>query len=229
MATVNREIVTATAHGFAVGNILYWTGSAYAKAKADAAATADIAAIVEQVIDTDNFLISKSGGPSAYIPGLSGLTSNTQYYLSAATAGATTTTRPSSVGQYIVPVYKGVSTTSAMFRPGEPVAIEGFSQSTLGLSANTSVTEAQILANAAIACSNSAAITVTLPAVSGLASGTRLQVVFEANGGGDVVVAPAGSDAINGVAASMTLSGSLKEQGFLIHNDGQADWTFLQG
>lgn len=51
------------------------------------------------------------------IPGFTGLTEGTLYFLSASTAGAITATAPSSVGEYVVPLGVAVSATELLFRP----------------------------------------------------------------------------------------------------------------
>jgi hypothetical protein len=47
-----------------------------------------------------------------------GLTPNSTYYLSAATAGALTTTAPSTAGQFVYRVGKAISTTQMDIDPG---------------------------------------------------------------------------------------------------------------
>jgi hypothetical protein len=104
-----EQSIAQTSHGFSVGNIIYYTGSAYAKAKADADATSEGLGVVSVVTDANNFKFISSG----LITTLSGLTAGTTYFLSAATAGAATSTEPSTAGYVSKPVYVAVSTTSA--------------------------------------------------------------------------------------------------------------------
>src|SRR5574343_1547186 len=72
------KAVAQTGHGLSVGDVVYHTGSAYAKADCDAEATAEVVGIVSAVADTDNFTLLYGG----YISGLSGLTAGTVYFLS---------------------------------------------------------------------------------------------------------------------------------------------------
>lgn len=94
----NKKLITQVAHGFAAGDVLYNNNGTYAKAKADSISTAIAAGVVESAA-TDTFILVSSG-PIL----LTGLTANSSYFLSSATAGSFTTTRPSADGHYIVPV-----------------------------------------------------------------------------------------------------------------------------
>lgn len=103
--------INQSSHGFSVGNVLYYTGSAYAKAKSDAESTAEVVGIVSAVAGVDDFTICSGG----YISGLSGLTAGTVYYLSDVTAGALTATEPTTEGSISKPVLIAVSTTAGYF------------------------------------------------------------------------------------------------------------------
>lgn len=102
--------VTQASHGFAVGNAVYHTGSAWAKAKADAVGTAEALGIVSSVPDTGTAQITMAG----YISGLSGLTAGTVYFLSDSTAGALTATEPSTAGYVSKPMLVALSTTTGI-------------------------------------------------------------------------------------------------------------------
>lgn len=105
---ITTEYAIAT-HGFAVGDVVYCTATTTcAKAKADAESTAEVLGIVTLVTDVNNFSLTMIG----YATGLSGLTANTTYYLSGATAGALTSTEPTTVGHISKPVFFADSTTS---------------------------------------------------------------------------------------------------------------------
>jgi hypothetical protein len=102
----NSKVVTQASHGFSLGNILYYTGSAYAKAIATSENTSEVVGIVSEVLDTNRFEITFSGEVS----GLSSLTAGSAYFLSADTAGSLTATSPSTITNISVPV--GVATSS---------------------------------------------------------------------------------------------------------------------
>lgn len=104
--------VTQTAHGFSAGNAIYYNGTAYAKAKADNAATLSFM-IVDAVPDANTFSFTMLGR----ITGLSGLTAGQYYYVSAATAGALTATEPAG---YSNPILFADSTTTGFVLPFRP-------------------------------------------------------------------------------------------------------------
>jgi len=115
--TVDR--VTQASHGFVVGDVLWLNGSTYAKAKADAANTAEVVGMVSRVIDASSFEMTLSGEVS----GLTGLVAGEVYFLSASTAGALTVTEPSVVGQVSLPVGVASSTTSLYVAPKRGVVV----------------------------------------------------------------------------------------------------------
>jgi hypothetical protein len=95
--------VTQTAHGFVVGDVLRNAGTAntYAKAKADSAAHAEIVGIVTVVTDANTFSVTTQGIVTTGVPAA---TAGTVMFLSAATAGALTSTEPSSLGDVSKPL-----------------------------------------------------------------------------------------------------------------------------
>ena len=103
--------ISQTAHGFTVGQVVYYTGSAYALARADIAATAEVIGIVSTVSNANAFTITTEG----YVIGLTGLTAGSVYFLSPSSAGLLTTTEPSTVGQVSKPLLIADSTTSGYF------------------------------------------------------------------------------------------------------------------
>lgn len=120
------------ANTFAVGNAVYYTGSAWSLAKADSPNTLAIG-VVSAATGSD-FTLTMSG----VITGLSGLTAGEYYYVSDVTAGALTATEPTT---YSNPVLFATSTTSGIVLPYRPAAYDGGS-STIPevLTANTTKT-----------------------------------------------------------------------------------------
>ena len=100
--------VAQTGHGFAAKDVVYHTGTAYAKAKADAASTSDVVGIVSAVADANNFTLTVMGKVT-----LSGLTAG-QYFLSDATAGLATLTPPTADGTVFKPLFVATSSTEAI-------------------------------------------------------------------------------------------------------------------
>ena len=109
-ASNNRQI-TQTAHGFAAGNVLGCNGTTYAMAEADVPAHSEVVGIVTTVIDANTFTLTTGG----YITGLSGLVPGATYFLSPTTAGALTTTEPTTPGQASKPLLVADSSTSGYF------------------------------------------------------------------------------------------------------------------
>ena len=110
--------VTQSSHGFAVGDVVYYDGSGYTKAQADADDTLGLF-IVSDVANTNTFTSSFSGK----ISGLTGLTAGQYYFLSSATAGLLTTTEPTS--GYSNPLLFALSTTEGVVLPYRPSEIGG--------------------------------------------------------------------------------------------------------
>lgn len=102
--------VTQTSHGFSVGNVLRFTGTIYATAKANAADNAEVVGIVSKVADANTFTLLTSGK----ITGLSGLTAGNVYFLSASSSGALTATHPTAPN-VSKPLLVADSTTSGYF------------------------------------------------------------------------------------------------------------------
>lgn len=100
--------VHQVSHGFAVGNVIRYTGSAYVLAQADSAADAEAVGIVSVVVDSDDFTVQLFG----YITGLTGMTAANVYFLDPATAGALTSTNPVALGQVSKPLLVADSSSS---------------------------------------------------------------------------------------------------------------------
>lgn len=107
-----RVTVTQASHGFSVGNAIYYTGSVYALARANAGTTLGVF-IVSSVADVNTFTAAMLGP----ISGLSGLTAGQYYYVSSATAGLLTATEPA---LYSNPILLALSTTSGVILPYRP-------------------------------------------------------------------------------------------------------------
>jgi len=106
--------VHQVAHGFTTGKVVYFTGSAWALAEANAATTLGIGLVY--YIGVDNFSVCLLG----LITGLSGLTAGQYYFVSDSSAGAITATEPVTVGNYSNPVLFALSTTTGMVLPFRP-------------------------------------------------------------------------------------------------------------
>ena len=112
--------VVQSSHGFSVGNAVYYTGSAWAKAIANASTSLGLG-IVSAVADANNCTIQFNGP----ITGLSGLTSGQYYFVSDSSAGALTTTEPTASGSYSNPILFATSTTTGVVLPFRPKTVVG--------------------------------------------------------------------------------------------------------
>jgi hypothetical protein len=133
-STVTKSI-NQSAHGFSAGNWLYINGSGtYALAKADAASTAECVGVVSSVTDANNFILQVSG----YISGLSGFTAASAHFISDSSAGAITSTEPTTVGHISKPVFEADTTTSGWIQIGRGITIA----STIGYAAKSDMQSA---------------------------------------------------------------------------------------
>lgn len=115
--------VNDTAHGFSVGDVVRVSGTnTYSKAQANSASATKAVGIVVEVIDADNFVYCSAGEITVGVP--SGA-ANTVYYLSPSSAGAISSTEPSTLGNYIMPLLTVVEpSVKAIVRICEPRLIE---------------------------------------------------------------------------------------------------------
>jgi hypothetical protein len=115
-ATSSASAVTLaihqTAHGFSVGQLLYFNGTAYAKAKADVGDTSEVVGMVSSLTDADNFYLTSAG----FIAGLSGLIPGKVYYLSDTVAGGLSIDPPTTPGHIFTPVMVSISTSTGWFK-----------------------------------------------------------------------------------------------------------------
>lgn len=117
-----QSMTNADAAAVVLGEVVYSFGSdSVKKAKADAIGTAEAIALGADAsiaaAGVGNFMLS------GLLTGLSGLTPGATYYLSAATAGAMTTTAPSATGQVVTRLGKATSATEFLFRPERAILL----------------------------------------------------------------------------------------------------------
>jgi microcystin-dependent protein len=105
VAKTLKESITQASHGFAVGDVIRWDGTAatpkYVKAIADTAQNAEVAGVVSQTPDSNEFEITYHG----YIdlPSLSGISAPVMF-LSSTSGGSMAASPPSAVGTVVKPV-----------------------------------------------------------------------------------------------------------------------------
>lgn len=138
------------------GDVLYDSGSSYAKAQANAIGTAVPVGIVESV-STNTFVLITNGEIK-----LTGLTASTAYYLSPTVAGGFTVTKPSSAGQFVVPLFRSGSTTKAYVNVETPEAVD----TATGTVTSVSVVTANGVSGSVATSTTTPAITLTLGAIT---------------------------------------------------------------
>lgn len=109
--TTMTRTITQIGHSFAVGDLLKFTTSIYSKAQANNDANARVVGMVSSIISANIFVLCEDG----YVSGLSSLTINSQYFLSASAAGAMTVTEPSAYGTMSKPLFYSISATEGYF------------------------------------------------------------------------------------------------------------------
>lgn len=159
----SQTLVNQASHGLSVGNIIKYSSS-YLTAQADSAANAEAIGIVSTVVDSNNFILTSQG----YVSTLSGLTANTEYYLSPSSAGALTATEPTAVGQISKPVFYAISTTAGYFINYRGMEITAVGTGLLAVSTKTT-TYTVTSSDDYIRCDGSGgAFTVNLPTAVGI-------------------------------------------------------------
>jgi len=99
--------VTQTSHGFVAGDVIRRTSTDFTKAQADTEANSQVVGMVESV-QGDDFVLTQVG----FIDTVTGLIAGDTYYLSSITPGAITNTKPTTIGEFVVPVFITETTTS---------------------------------------------------------------------------------------------------------------------
>jgi len=112
------QSVNQTSHGFTVKQAVFYNGTAWVLSKADAIGTATVHGVVSTVTDANNFIVTLAGTWTT-----SGFTTNTVYYLSDATAGLLTSTKPTSTTSFLVQVMSTGSATAAYVQITQPTSL----------------------------------------------------------------------------------------------------------
>lgn len=97
-----QNIVEYTNHGFPIGIILGWDGTTWFSSIANSDLNSQVVGMVSYVIDVNNFVITQVGFvsnlPDSYMAG-------DEYYLSPTNPGELTNVKPTTPGQYVVPLF----------------------------------------------------------------------------------------------------------------------------
>ena len=183
--------ITQTAHGFAVGDWLWFNGTAYALGQANNASSSVIIGMVSAVATVDVFVLTLEGYVDSSV-GLTGLSPGALYYLSNGTPGGMS---PVS-GTSVMPLFVADSPTSGYVKigggggggggnPYQTPAFSGFSiesQSTsleVGATSSANPVFAWSVTNLSNAVANTVAISDTTASVT-LGTGLSLTSPFSA-------------------------------------------------
>ena len=134
--------ITQTAHGYVVGDVLYFDGTNYLKAIASAANTSEVVGVVSKIINANSFELTTAG----QVTDLAGLTAGTVYFLSPTVAGAWTATEPSTLGQISLPLGVASDTTKLIVAIKRGVVVGGTNARAVVSLANNATTTIQSVA-----------------------------------------------------------------------------------
>jgi len=108
------ETINQTAHGFTVGQIIYYSGTVWALASTSTQTlTSGALGVVSSVIDANDFVVTTSG----LITGLSGLTAGQAYALSSTAGAGQLASAASATTTGYTQIYSALSTTTAIVNP----------------------------------------------------------------------------------------------------------------
>ena len=105
-------LVNQTAHGFSIGQWLYFNGTVWALAIATSFATSEVEGMVTSVPSANQFTLTIGG----HVGGLSGLTPGNVYFLSDVTPGQMMLNRPISQSEVAKPLFVADSTTTGVVK-----------------------------------------------------------------------------------------------------------------
>jgi hypothetical protein len=139
-SSASKEITQA--NSFAIGDVVYYNGTAYVKAQANAANTAEAIGIVSKA-SASKFTLTELG----YVTGLSTLTPGEVYFLSGSVAGGLTVTEPSTIGHISKPMLIADSATSGYVLNYRGVVVGGANVRTQVSLTNNAGTNVQLVSS----------------------------------------------------------------------------------
>ena len=127
------KMIEQTSHGFDVMDVVGWSGGTYNLAIADGTYDGEILGLVSKCYNADCFNLTQAG----YVTGLTSLSANATYFLSDATAGLLTSSKPTTTGHLVKSVIIADSTTSGWVLPYPPYLLSVSSGETSSLNEYT--------------------------------------------------------------------------------------------
>lgn len=158
-----EKIITQSAHGFVVENVLEFNGTNYVLAKADSAADTEVIGMVSSVIDANTFVLHSEG----WTDGLSGKTPGTTYFLSDVTAGALVDTEPVTVGSVSKPLFVADSATSGYFFNWRGIVVPAPQLAAGGTTGQVQYNDSSVLGGITGATTDGTTMNLTNPKISG--------------------------------------------------------------
>jgi len=210
----STEAITQTTHGFSVGNAIYYSGLAWAKAKADSADTLGIG-VVGAVADVNNFTVYYSG----YITGLSGLTAGQYYFVSDSSAGVLTATEPTTANNFSNPLLFALTTTTGIVLPFRPSQIESVGARQI---VNKAINYTALSGDIILVDTTSGDVTITLLAASSI--GSFVTVKKTSSDAHNVIISRAGSDTIDGQTTQLLTT---QYESIDMVADGSTHWEIV--
>jgi hypothetical protein len=144
------QLVTQTAHGFTVGQVVRLSGGTYVLALADNTTDAQSVGIVYSVPSVNTFVLSQVGKLFNIPSPLAPLTAGVLYYLSSVTPGLLQNTP----GSVVLPLFYADTSTSGYFENSYPVGPSGGGGS--GITTSVITTNTSMVPNNRYICDNSA-------------------------------------------------------------------------
>ena len=182
------QINVTQANSFSAGQAIYFDGSNWDLAQANAAGTLGVALVASTGLSGSAFTAILMGSVS----GLLGLTAGQYYFVSDATPGALTTTEPTSTSSYSNPIILALTTTTAFVLPFRPNSIVKQQTRVVSKTSNYSAVAGDI-----IFCNTSAGgFSVTLP-LSSLNPSAEIIVKKRSADGNAVTILTSGADMVD--------------------------------
>lgn len=164
--------VVQASHGLSVGNPIKCTGAnTYAKAQADSAANAEVVGYVTEVEGSNNFVYATMDG--VVTTGVPAVAAGTVLFLDPSTAGALTSTEPTTPGQISKPIGEVLENATSM-------KLFDMRGSVVGGAIEVTGTSDDLENNVKFIANNAALVTLTLPATA--AVGSVIEVIGKGAG-----------------------------------------------
>jgi hypothetical protein len=193
-----QHFIHQVAHGFVIGKVLKFNGMLYGEAQADDANDSETVGMVSFIVGPDDFVLTQAGYVKDIVNASSPLIAGLMHYLDPVNPGEVTTTRPTTIGEVIVPLLIADTTSSGWYFNNAGTVIK-----------STGVTSWQVVAiNTAMVpsdgyiTSSGGTLTMTLPAAFAVGDIIRITNLL-----GQFTIAQNGGQSINFGQDTTTVGG----------------------